>query len=405
MADLTEIKGLVEEVNKTLAPLRSDVDALKSRDVIDEDRLTKMADDVTAKMQAIMDAQAKDLAAVKAAVSRPDGGNDTKAAEEDARKKLVAFMRDGEGGTKSGRGEQIEIKAMSTDNNPMGGFLTMPSLSATVVSRMFETSPVRQLANVEMTDATSHLLLIDDDEAAARWVGEGASGGETDTPDVGRKTIVMQKIEADPRMTVEQSQSSYLNAEAWLAAKVADKFARTENSAFVTGDGVNKPRGFMSYAAWAAAGTYERNKVEQINTGASGGVTADGLIGIQNALKEAYQPGATWGMKRATFGAALKLKGSDTYFFGPVLLRDGQASIQLLGKPVVFMDDIATLAADSLSVVYADFARAYTIVDGPGLTVLRDPYSAKGFITYYTTRRVGGDVSSFDAIKIGKAAA
>ena len=110
-------------------------------------------------------------------------------------------------------------------------------------------------------------------------------------------------------------------------------------------------------------------------------------------------------MKRTTFGAALQLKGSDNYFFSPVLLANGQATIQLLGKPVVFMDDMPAVAASALSVVYADFSMAYTIVDRVGLQVLRDPFTNKGFITYYTTQRVGGDVTSFDAIKIGKVAA
>ena len=133
-------------------------------------------------------------------------------------------------------------------------------------------------------------------------------------------------------------------------------------------------------------------------------LTADGLIDVQNALKEDYQPGAVWGMKRTTFGAALQLKGNDNYFFSPVLLRDGQASMQLLGKPVVFMDDMPAVAANALSVVYADFSSFYTILDRVGLQVLRDPYTNKGFVTYYTTQRVGGDVTSFDAGVIGKVA-
>jgi HK97 family phage major capsid protein len=407
MTDLAEIKGMVEKINPLLVGLRSEVDELKGsvpKDPLTEEKWNAMLNGKDGKkglldqMQELQDAQA----ALKAKMERPGTGEGKGGQEAEERKKLQAFFQTGEHGKKSGRGETIEIKAMSTQVDPMGGFLVLPSLSATVVDRIFETSPVRQLANVEMSDSTTHILLIDDDEAAARWVGEGASGGETDTPDVGRKTIALHKIEADPRMTVEQTESAYINAEAWLSAKVADKFARTENTAFVNGTGVNQPRGFMTYDAWAVAGTYERNKIEQINCGASSALTADGLITLQNGLKEAYQMNATWGMKRATFGAALKLKGADQYHFSPVLLRDGQASIQLLGKPIVFMDDMPAVGSNALPVVYADFSRAYTIVDGPGLTVLRDPYTAKGFITYYTTKRVAGDVSSFDAIKIGK---
>jgi HK97 family phage major capsid protein len=206
-------------------------------------------------------------------------------------------------------------------------------------------------------------------------------------------------------MTTEMIEDAYLNVEAWLAGKVADKFARTQNTAFVNGTGTGQPRGFLTYAAWAAAGVYERDKIEQINMGSAAALNADGLIEVQNALKEGYQAAAVWGMKRTTFGAALQLKGSDNYFFSPVLLRDGQASIQLLGKPVVFMDDMPAVAANALSIVYADFRVAYTILDRVGLQVLRDPFTNKGFITYYTTQRVGGDVTNFDGIKIGKVAA
>ena len=206
-------------------------------------------------------------------------------------------------------------------------------------------------------------------------------------------------------MTTEMIEDSYLDVEAWLASKVADKFARTQNSAFVTGDGVGKPRGFLTYAAQSTGGTYERGALHQVAMGAAAALTADGLIEVQNALKEDYQAGAVFGMKRATFGAALKLKGNDNYFFSPVMLRDGQASIQLLGKPVVFMDDMPAVAANALSIIYADFRRFYTVLDRVGLQVLRDPYTNKGFVTYYTTQRVGGDVTSFDAAVIGKVAA
>jgi HK97 family phage major capsid protein len=139
--------------------------------------------------------------------------------------------------------------------------------------------------------------------------------------------------------------------------------------------------------------------------GSAAVLNADGLISLQNSLKEEYQAGATFAMKRSTFGAALTLKGNDSYFFSPVLMRDGQSSLQLLGKSVVFMDDMPAVGANALAIAYADFSVAYTIIDRVGIQILRDPFSNKGFITYYTTQRIGGDVTSFDAISIGKVAA
>jgi HK97 family phage major capsid protein len=403
MSDMAEIKGLVEKINPIITELRKDVDAVKSRDVIDEDRFTKMSEAITADMQKMQDAQA----AIKAAMDRP--GTKSEQADELEAKHAEAFsdyMRHGiapEGVKASSDG--LEVRAMSTDSNPDGGYLVRPALSNMVITRVFETSPMRSLANIETTSSKSIDILIDDQEAGARWVGEGASGGQTDTPQLGQKELVAHKIEADPRITAEQIQDSYMDVESWLGGKVADRFARLQNSSFVSGDGVAKPRGILTYAAWAAAGVYERNKIEQINSGDAATVTADGFIELQNALKEAYQAGATWTMKRTTFGEALKLKGTDNYFFSPVLLRDGQASMQLLGKPVVFMDDMPAVGANNLSVGYGDFGMAYTVLDRVGLQVLRDPYTNKGFVTYYTTQRVGGDVTSFDAIKIGKCAA
>ena len=407
MSDLQEIKGLVEKINPTLTELRSEIDGLKAsqpKDVVTEEKHNRMADDITAKMADLQAKQAK----LEAAMNRPGAGDEKgldaelDAKHRDAFRDYMAYGKaDGLKETREG----IEIKAMSTDVNPDGGYLVRPELSQTIVTRIFETSPLRQVANVERTGSKSIDILIDDQEAGARWVGEGASGGQTDTPQIGQKVIAAHKIEADPRITTEMIEVAYLNIEAWLSGKVADKFARTQNTAFVSGTGVGQPRGFLTYDAWASAGTYERDKIEQINMGSASALNADGLIEVQNSLKEAYQPGAVWGMKRTTFGAALQLKGNDNYFFSPVLMANGQATIQLLGKPVVFMDDMPAVAANALSIVYADFSVGYTILDRVGLQVLRDPFTNKGFITYYTTQRVGGDVTSFDAIKIGKVAA
>ena len=407
MSDFAEIKGLVEKINPTLVELRKEIDEMKSsapKDVVTEEKHKRMADEITAKMAEMQSKQAK----LEAAMSRPGGEGKATDAEFEAKHRdaLREYMAYGTlpTGFKAGS-EGVEIKAMSTDVNPDGGYLVRPELSQTIVSRIFETSPLRQVANVERTSAKSIDILIDDNEAAARWVGEGASGGETDTPELGQKVIAAHKIEADPRMTTEMIEDSYLDVEAWLSGKVADKFARTQNSSFVNGTGVNQPRGFLTYPAQAVSGTYERGKINQVAMGTADALNADGLIAVQNALKEGYQAGAVWGMKRTTFGAALQLKGADNYFFSPVLLANGQATMQLLGKPVIFMDDMPAVAANALSVVYADFSVAYTIVDRVGLQVLRDPYTNKGFVTYYTTQRVGGDVTNFDGIAIGKVAA
>lgn len=395
MADLNEIKGLVEEVNKTLVPLRTDVDALKSRDIIDEARLTKMADDVTAKMQAVMDAQSKEIAALKA---HSVGGFQKGADEAEEKAKLNDFLR------KEGAKGSLEIRAMSTDSQPDGGYLVLPELSNTVVSRVFETSPIRLVANVEMTGSKSRTFLIDDDEGSAEWAGEKAAATE-DSPDLGEKEIVAHNVRAKMNATADMLADAYIDIASWLTSKGSDKLGRAENTAFVTGNGVGKPRGFTTYAAWASAGVYERDKIEQVKTGAAAAIAADGLIALQWSLKEAYQAQASWLMKRTTFASAIKLKGADNYYFSPILMKDGVAQISLLGKPVLFCDDMPAEGASNLPVAYGDFTRGYTILDRVGLQVLRDPYTAHPYTIFHLTRRTGGDVTNFDAIKLNKCSA
>lgn len=401
MSDFAEIKGLVDKVNEALVPLRTEVDSLKSaqRDVVTEEKFDKMAAQVTGAMEKLQAIEAKN-AALEAAMQRGnmgDGAGD-KAIEAKSMERLREFMVKGERGT-------LEIRAMSTDSQPDGGYLVMPELSSTVVSRVFETSPIRLVANVEQSGTKSREFLIDDDEGSAEWSGEKAVASE-DTPDVGLKEIVTHEITSTMKATATMLEDAYLDLAGWMQGKGADKISRTENSAFFSGNGVNKPRGLLTYAAWSSAGVYERDKIEQVISGAATTVTAEGFIDLQYALKEAYQAQAVWLMKRATFGATIKLKGADNFYFGPMMLAEGVPTMQLLGKRVIFCDDMQSLGTGSnLAVAYGDFGRAYTILDRVGLQILRDPYTADPYTLFRLRRRTGGDVTSFDAVKLMKLAA
>lgn len=399
MSDFDEIKGLVNKVNEALVPLRSEVDSLKAlqRDVVTEAKFDNMAEQVTGAMEKLQAIEAKN-AAMEAAMQRGDFGGNT-----DAAKELEAKGRDALEVFKKTKGRtDLEIRAMSTDSNPNGGYLVMPELSATVVGRVFETSPIRLVANVEQAGSKSREFLIDDDEGTAEWSGEKAVATE-DTPEIGLKEIVTHEITAKMQATATMLEDAYLDLAGWMQGKGADKISRTENSAFFSGNGVNKPRGLLTYAAWASAGVYERDKIEQINSGAATALTAEGLIDTQAALKEAYQASAVWMMKRASFGSVIKLKGADNFYFGPMMLAEGVPTMQLLGKRVIFADDMQALGTgNNLVCAYGDFGRAYTILDRVGLQVLRDPYTADPYTIFRLRRRTGGDVTSFDAVKLTK---
>jgi HK97 family phage major capsid protein len=205
---------------------------------------------------------------------------------------------------------------------------------------------------------------------------------------------------AEPRITQKLLDDSMVNVEAWLADKVSTKFARKENAAFVNGDGVGKPRGFLTYAS----GTTLPGTIEQRNTGVSGGfatgsAAADILISTIYGLKQGYRSGSNWFMPRSATAEVRKLKASDgSYLWQPGIMAGQPAT--LLGYSVIEFEDMPDIAADSLSIAFGDMNEAYQIVDRVGVRVLRDPYTAKPYIKFYTTKRVGGDVLNFEAIKL-----
>ena len=292
------------------------------------------------------------------------------------------------------------MKSLSVGSDPDGGYFVEPDTSGRIVTKIFETSPMRQVANV-MTIGTNALEGIYDlDESDAGWVGETQSRPETGTPKIAAWSIPVHEMYAEPRITQKLLDDSMVNVEAWLADKVSTKFARKENAAFVNGDGVGKPRGFLTYAS----GTTLPGTIQQRNTGVSGGFAtggagADVLISTIYGLKQGYRSGSNWFMPRSATAEVRKLKASDgSYLWQPGIMAGQPAT--LLGYSVIEFEDMPDIAADSLSIAFGDMNEAYQIVDRVGVRVLRDPYTAKPYIKFYTTKRVGGDVLNFESIKL-----
>ncbi len=338
-----------------------------------------------------------DLDRTRASLGRPAadvaGPGDATAAEHKAA--LRAYLRKGD---EAGLA-RIERKALSVETDPEGGYLVTGQMAERIVSSVFETSPMRRVAAVESISTDSLEMLIDKNEAGAGWVAESEARAETISPDLAKVVIPVHEIYAEPRATQKLIDDASIDVEAWLADKVAEKFARMEATAFVGGSGVGQPRGFLSYPAGAAWG-----QIEQVNSGGAGAVTADGAIDLQHALKEGYGANAVWLANRLAVRDLRKLKDVDgQYLWQPGLQAGSQDT--LLGRPIHVASDMPAPAANSLSVAYGDFARGYQIVDRIGVRVLRDPFTAKPYVKFYTTKRVGGDVVNFEAIKLQKLAA
>lgn len=298
-------------------------------------------------------------------------------------------------------------KSLVTGSNPDGGYLVFPDRRTDIqVNRIFETSPVRSVCRVITTTSNEAEIIINDQQfSSGGWVGENQSRGDTANAQFGVLSIATHEQFAQPKVTQKMLDDSSINIEALINEETSAIINRTENTAVVIGDGSAKPRGFLDYPAWAVNGTYERGAIEQIDSGAAGAVRADGIIDLQNALIQEYDANAVFFMKRATWGNVLKLKdGNGNYLLNLEMLPEG-AGMMLLGKRVLFANDMPAVGADSLSIAYGDFGVGYTIVDRLGIRVLRDAFTDKPFIKFYTTKRVGGAVTNYEAIKIQKLSA
>ena len=302
------------------------------------------------------------------------------------------------------KGEEVmgpeERKALSVGTDPDGGYVVNPDLSGRIVMKVFETSPMRAYASVQVISSDALEGLFDLNEASSGWVGETDSRPETNTPQLGKWRIPAHELYAKPKATQKLLDDASINMEAWLASKVAEKFARDEANAFVVGNGVNKPRGFLTFSS----GTTLPGTIERFDTGVNGAFAAapnggDVLINALYGLKQQYRANATWFMNRATLKLTRKLKDSDgAYLWSPGIAAGQPAS--LLGYPVASFEDMPDPATDSLSIAVGDMREAYQIVDRLGIRTLRDPYSAKPYVEFYTTKRVGGDVVNFEALKL-----
>jgi HK97 family phage major capsid protein len=339
------------------------------------------------------------LTKAAAAASRSGGSAEDEVEKKDMlqyKKEFEQYMR--KRTPMSEKSVAIAKKLMSVDSDVDGGFFVRPEVSDKIIEKVVESNPIRELADVVTISSDSLDVYTDTEELEnGGWVGETEERPETETPKVGMITIPVHEIYANPRVTQKLLDDAFFNIEQWLANKVARSFRLSEATAFLVGDGVKKPKGILSYADDDSV-----TGIERIETAANNAITGDFLIDIQTALLEDYQANASWLINRGMIGAIRKLKTTDGAYLWQPGLSVGVGN-SLLGAPVKMASGLTgTITANTDAVIYGDFKQGYTIVDRMGIRVLRDPYTKKGFVLFYTTKRVGGGVTNGQALKIGK---
>jgi HK97 family phage major capsid protein len=317
--------------------------------------------------------------------------------------KAIKLPKEWDNYLRKGFTDGLEEKALSAGVNPEGGYTVPQALANSITPVARDRSNIRAIASVQTISTGSLDVILDPDDLNASWVGEASARSETNNPNLKRITIPAHEIYAMPKATQTLLDDSAVNIEEWLSQRVRDRFDRIENAAFVSGDGVAKPMGFLSYTKVNDT-SWSWERIGYLPTGTTGLDSADDLIDLVYTLKAEYRTNASWVMNSATAAVVRKLKDGDGRYVWLETLTQGQPPL-LLGYPVVIAEDMLDVADGAFPIAFGDFRRGYTIVDRIGIRVLRDPYSAKPFVLFYTTKRVGGAVTDFDAIKLLKTAA
>jgi HK97 family phage major capsid protein len=295
----------------------------------------------------------------------------------------------------------LEAKAMSIGSSPDGGYL-VPQETETEIGRLLsKASPMRQIADVRQVSSAVYKKPFVTTGTAAGWIGETAARPQTNSPTLAELVFPAMELYAQPAATQALLDDSAVNLDEWIAREVETVFAEQESEAFILGNGTNKPKGFMDYTKVANA-SWTWGNTGYIATGVAGGFAAtnpsDKLVDLIYGLKAGYRQNGRWILNRTTQAAIRKFKDTQgNYLWQPAATADGNAS--LLSFPVVESEYMPDIATDAHAIAFGDFKRGYLIVDRVGVRLLRDPYSTKPYVLFYTTKRVGGGIQDFDAIK------
>ena len=353
------------------------------------------------KIEQSLDRQRSALERLALEQARQAMGDDPRKGDPEHKSAWATYMRRGDD---SGIA-RLDLKSVNVGTEAQGGYVAPPELDRLIEQRLMASSPMRQIATVRQTSATVFRKPVSLGTSSA-WAAETGSRTETTAPQLDLLEFPAAELYAMPAATQTLLDDAYADVDEWLADEVEASFSAQESTAFVTGDGSNKPKGFLSYDMVADA-SHAWDKIGFILSGGAGAFAssnpADKLIDLVYALKSQYRANARFVMNRRTVSAVRKLKDGDSNY----LWRPGAAgeSASLLGYPVTEIEDMPDIAANSFSIGFGDFRRGYLIVDRQGARVLRDPYSLKPYVLFYTTKRVGGGVQNFDAIKVMKFAA
>ena len=328
------------------------------------------------------------------ALKRPDGTGTKEASEH-----KTAFLQFVRKGIDTGLGD-LQAKALQIGTEADGGYAVPEEMDRNIIQLLRDTSPMRQVCNQITVGSPDYKRLVGLGGAGSGWVGETDARPATGTPTLGQISAFMGEIYSNPQATQTSLDDIFFNAETWLNEEVAREFSEKEGNAFLLGNGTNKPKGLLAYPLLTTADDVRAfGSLQKLISGSAGAFNGDKLIDLIHSLKAGYRANGKFMMGNLTVAYARKLKDSDgNYLWRPGL--EAGAPSSLLGYGIVENEDMPDVAVDANAIAFGDFKRAYTIVDRIGTRVLRDPYTNKPYVGFYTTKRVGGMLVDSQAVKV-----
>lgn len=399
-----EVKAAVERLGRAFEAFKSTNDAADtekkakgSADVLVEEKLTRINDDL-GRLQAGLDQ-------MHLKSGRPAFGEDGTSSLEALEHKRAFYDRYIRKGLETNLSD-LESKALSIGVDADGGFAVPEQLDSSIEKLLRDVSPIRRIANVVQIGNANYRKLVNTSGAASGWVAETAARAETTSPQFTEVVPSLGELYANPAATQQMLDDTFFNVEEWLAEELSQEFAQQEGGAFVSGNSTNKPKGFLSYTTAATDDTARAfGTIEHVATGVSADFAAsdpsDILVDLAYSLRPVYRGAASFVMNTNLIAEIRKFKDANGDYLWRPGLADGVPAT-LMGYPVVEAEDMPDKSADSLSIAFGNFRRGYTITDRMGTRVLRDPFSNKPYVHFYTTKRTGGAVVNSEAIKLLK---
>ena len=408
-ADTQDPKVILAELNKAVTELRAGYDdkltALDKADVVNKERLDKI-DNFVGEMQKLADDVNAKLAALAVGTAAETGASQSPEDRQYA-KDFQAFFR----GDKAAEQAVLAAQktgvraAMTRDSNPDGGLLAPIEWDRTITGKLKLISPMRQLAAVQNISTPGFTKIYTDRAIGSGWVGETAPRPNTSTPQFTALTFTTGEIYANPAASQTLLDDAFVDLDAWLGGEVETEFARQEGIAFLNGNGVNKPYGLLGYATGGAfAAQHPFGAIPVVNSGDAANLTVEGLIDLVYDLPKAYTGNARFAANRRAMKDVRSFKDANGQFLWQPSLQLGEPAT-ILGFAAVEVPDMPDVAANALPIAFGDFQRTYLVIDRIGIRVLRDPYSSKPYVSFYTTKRVGGGVVNPEPMRFQRIAA